>query len=94
MQRERDPRIVEEFGRRRRRQLMLVALLIPALIWLSWVMEHSGQVSKQAQGPIVMALVVAALAYSWKNWRCPACNRYMGKSAFLSFCPACGVPLK
>lgn len=93
----RDPKIVEEFGRRRRRQITLAVLLITGVIWLTWVMEHYGsgwRLSERDRGMAVMAVVLSALAYSWRNWRCPACNRYLGKSMWLAFCPGCGVPLK
>jgi len=93
MQRERDPKVVEEFRRRRKRQLWLAAFLIAGLISLTWLMERQGQ-SEKARGAIVITIVLAALAYSWRNWRCPACNGYLGKSAFLSFCPRCGIPLR
>jgi len=90
MQRERDPKVVEEFRRRRRRQLILAAVLIAGMLWLT----QAQGASEQTRGPMILAVVLGALAYSWRNWRCPACNGYLGKSAFMSFCPGCGVPLK
>jgi Zn finger protein HypA/HybF involved in hydrogenase expression len=93
----RDPKVVEEFGKRRKRQLWLVVLLLSGLVWLGWVMERSElgrRLSEQEQGTIMIAIVLSAVAFSWRNWRCPACNKYLGKSLWLAFCPACGVPLK
>jgi hypothetical protein len=38
--------------------------------------------------------IAGALLFSLKNWRCPACHRYMGKRAFgIRFCPGCGARL-
>ena len=94
MQQERDPKIIEEFNRRRKRQLILAVGLIGGLMWLTAVIERSAQISNKTQGAVVVAIVLGAVAYSFKNWRCPACNKYLGKSVFLAFCPLCGVPLK
>jgi rubrerythrin len=45
-------------------------------------------------GPVIVALVVGALVFSLKNWRCPACDKYLGKGISPSFCPKCGVALQ
>ena len=39
------------------------------------------------------AMVAGLLIFSWQNWRCPACDRYLGKYPG-RFCPKCGVPLR
>ncbi len=38
-------------------------------------------------------LVLAAAAFSWLNWRCPACAKYLGFSLSPDCCPKCGVAL-
>lgn len=45
-------------------------------------------------GPAFVVLVISALAFSLWNWRCPACNRYLGKGARPRFCAKCGAPLQ
>ena len=32
--------------------------------------------------------------FSFRNWRCPACNGYLGRSMSMNFCPKCGVELR
>jgi len=41
----------------------------------------------------VMVLVFGALGFSLFNWRCPACNGYLGRTLGPRFCSRCGVQL-
>jgi rubrerythrin len=41
-----------------------------------------------------IAVILGFVAFTLWNWRCPACNRYLGKGISPSFCPKCGVPLQ
>jgi predicted RNA-binding Zn-ribbon protein involved in translation (DUF1610 family) len=34
------------------------------------------------------------LVFSLRNWRCPACNKYLGKGTLPHYCPNCGVELR
>jgi hypothetical protein len=45
-------------------------------------------------GPLMLFGVPGALIYSYKNWRCPACNKYLGSSLFRKTCPACGIEVR
>lgn len=40
------------------------------------------------------ALVFAAAGFSWLNWRCPACEKYLGRGLSPAQCPKCGVAFK
>ena len=42
---------------------------------------------------IAIGPIIGLLLYSLKNWRCPACNGYLGKGFFPAFCPKCGARL-
>ncbi len=90
--------IKEEFGRRRRRQWILTAVLV--LVALGSVLaqdRHDGSIGGLAVAvwlPIFLALVLAGVVLSLKTWRCPACNGYLGKAMRLNFCPRCGVALR
>jgi len=93
---ERDPRIVEEFRRRQRRQYAVAGTVFAAcglLIYAGQVQPNPlGLAPRVAQGGAFF-VVVCALLSSLRNWRCPACQRYLGKTWVLRFCPGCGVPL-
>ena len=46
-------------------------------------------------GLLSLGLIMLAVIYSIKNWKCPACNTYLGKKAYhYSFCRSCGVKLQ
>jgi hypothetical protein len=45
-------------------------------------------------GPLFLVLIIGALVFSLKNWRCPACDRYLGKVWNPRHCHSCGVALR
>lgn len=98
MQQERKEHIVQEFKRRRTRQLMVVPPVILAAVFLGWIQDHrdisiAGLSSSTLIG-LAIALVAGAVIFSLSNWRCPACNKYFGKVINPGFCPGCGVQLR
>src|SRR5262245_31295143 len=88
-----------EFARRRKRQL-LVSLPLAAFVILFAVFSRTFEEAPPlglppvALGAAVFAIVLGAIAFSLWNWRCPACNKYLGKGISPSFCPKFGVPLR
>lgn len=47
--------------------------------------------------PVVLAaasLVAFAAAFSWLNWRCPACRTSLGTALNPTRCPNCGATLR
>ena len=91
----------EEFQRlfvlRRRRQLILAVILVPAIV-VALVLRDRGDVAllglpPSLWGPAFFVLFVSALLFSLWNWRCPDCDRYLGKSISPRYCPKCGVAL-
>lgn len=89
------------FQKRFRRQLGFSGLGIVAVA-LIFVAERYGKQSGSkdidATGALLLAGMVASLAGaaigSAINWRCPSCNRYLGKRFSPAFCSHCGVQLK
>jgi hypothetical protein len=87
-----------EFARRRKRQL-LVSLPLAAVVILFAIFSRTAEAPPLGLPPAVLGiavfvLVLGAIAFSLSNWRCPACNKYLGKGISPSFCPKCGVPLQ
>ncbi len=83
----------KDFARKRRRQLWITVLYVPAVISLMVSLRVSeGQGGAWLLGGGMVGLV-ATLALSLLNWRCPACGQYLGRDKKLSFCPRCGVAL-
>jgi hypothetical protein len=86
------------FAARRKRQAMVAIPFIAALLVI--VMGRGGErmdllgVSAVIWGPVLAVFVVGALVFSFKNWRCPACNGYLGKAFNPRYCSKCGVELR
>jgi hypothetical protein len=88
----------QEFAARRKRQVILA---VPLVIFIGFAVladqRNGGPVlgiPAAVFGPAFLALVVVALAFSFRNWRCPACDKYLGKGISPHFCPKCGVALQ
>jgi hypothetical protein len=89
----------KEFAVRRKRQIILavpLAAMVMAFAFLGEDGDNRTVMGFQASAvaPVLIVLVVGALVFSLKNWRCPACDKYLGKGMSPSFCPKCGVALQ
>jgi hypothetical protein len=85
-----------EFAVRRKRQLMLAIPLLPLFVVVTLTGRGSQEVfgiPRQTFGMGFFVLVVCGLLFSFRNWRCPACDKYLGKGV-RSYCPRCGVELQ
>ena len=87
-----------EFAARRRRQLMVAGPLIILTVLFVTANESTGlvlgSIPISVLLPVFIVAVIGAVVFSLKNWRCPACNKYLGKAFNPSFCPKCGVGLR
>lgn len=87
------------YVRRRRYQNLLAVLVLPLVIVMRFsVNAEAGTVfgvSAQVGFPVVLAVLVGTMVFSLRNWRCPACSKYLG-AAFRGpkHCPNCGVKLR
>lgn len=89
----------QQFAERRRRQIILAVPLVALAVGFALLTDEKGSgtpfgVPMTVAGPAFVVLVLGALGFSLWNWRCPACNRYLGKGASPRFCAKCGVPLR
>jgi hypothetical protein len=89
----------QQFAERRKRQIILAIPLVVMILGFAFLTDEKNQVALPGVppaviGPVIVALVVGALVFSLKNWRCPACDKYLGKGISPSFCPKCGVALQ
>jgi len=82
-----------EFARRQKRQFGVAAILLLGVASMMLMRGH-GAPETPAGLALVLGAMVAIFAFSLQNWRCPACQKYLGKGGFPRFCPRCGVPLK
>jgi Na+/citrate or Na+/malate symporter len=86
-----------QYALRRKRQM---ALSVPVFFVLIAAVVASilGGQAPGVPGLIVVAalllFIVGAGVFSLGNWRCPACNRYLGQQVNPRFCSNCGVRLR
>lgn len=89
---------IEEFRRRRKRQLSVSLPFLLIFIASLWLRDHPEQTPLGMTGNSFVVVFLAAIAgiliFSFKNWRCPACDGYLGKGFNPSFCPKCGAQLR
>ena len=88
----------QQFAVKRRHQVLL---LVPLLVFGVLVALTSRNHGVPALGippeVIVFSFAVVALgaaAFSFWNWRCPACGKYLGRGLGPRFCRRCGIELR
>jgi len=83
-------RFQQEFAKVRQRQLVVGGLAVLGLMLI--VLSGRQAMSSFPLALVWVATIVGLLMFSWWNWRCPACDRYLGKYPGRS-CRKCGVSL-
>jgi len=87
-----------EFARRRKRQFLVTIPLAAGVVLLRVFRDKEaglifGFPASTVMG-VAFGVVLAVVAFSLWNWRCPACNKYLGKGMSPDFCRKCGIPLQ
>jgi len=82
-----------KFIQTRRYQVALFVPLVGAVFLLGFSMRHVADLDLQTLVLGTIGLVLASATFSWLNWRCPACAKYLGKGLSPNHCPKCGVAL-
>jgi Zn finger protein HypA/HybF involved in hydrogenase expression len=95
---EQQEQFMREFAAERRRQIIVAIGFAPFLVLLVAGSRRWGE-DPLIQLPFVLvvlgfAAVVGLLVFSRKNWRCPACGKYLGRSIGVCECPGCGITLR
>ncbi len=87
--------IKEKFAARKRNQIAITIPIIGMILLLvfSEGKEEVFGVPIVLLAPVIFVGFVGALVFSLKNWRCPGCNKYLGKGMSPKFCAKCGAPL-
>ena len=79
--------------RRRRRFLIMTALVVVTFASVILLQLNPGTVPPTVVLPIWIALVIGANLYVYRTARCPACDKFIGGKRNPKFCPNCGVAL-
>ncbi|MFQ5604990.1 MAG: hypothetical protein ACE5HS_17110 [bacterium] len=93
-----DQRMASQFRTNRTRQIMVSVPLVLVFIIIIWLGDNPQSNFFGLPNNIVFvigfAAVVGALIFSFINWRCHSCEKYLGKSINPKFCSKCGVQLR
>ena len=88
-----------EFAARRKKQRLVSIPLAVLMIGVLLVLDEKAKGPVFGVSPAIVvaaltAVLIAGVVFSLRNWRCPACRRYLGKHMNPSFCHRCGIPLR
>jgi membrane protein YdbS with pleckstrin-like domain len=87
-----------EFAKRRKRQLLVTIPIIACVVLVRVLSKDEEALFFGLPASVVIgaafAVIAAVVAFTLWNWRCPACNKYLGKGMSPSFCSKCGIPLQ
>ena len=88
----------DAFAVRRRRQILIaVPLVVTMFAFIVGTEEQAETIfgfPLAVAAPVFFAFIAGALIFSFKNWRCPACDKYLGKVWNPRHCHSCGVALQ
>ena len=86
-----------DFARRRIRQWLVVIPSVLALIAVR-MLPDSGDTLFGINTQIVLlaciAILLGVLGFTVYNWRCPSCEKYLGRGINPKFCGSCGFQLR
>jgi hypothetical protein len=86
-----------QFARRRLRQIIAVIPILAAVVLFTWLDKHPdaspGGLDPNVIAVIAFVVIFGTIIFSFFNWRCPSCNRYLGKAWNPKFCQKCGFQL-
>lgn len=89
--------IIKAFQVRQNRQYLALAVTLLLLVFLVFLHKRSdifGEISRQIIFGAQLAVIVSFIVFSALNWRCPACNRYLGTDIYRHVCKKCGTRLQ
>ncbi len=86
------------FKKRQFNQIIVAVIVIPIVIVLFIFEKNPDMIilglNNDQIGMGGIGIVGAAVIYSFINWRCPNCNKYLGKQISPKNCSRCGASLK
>jgi len=89
--------IQRDYAARRQRQLIMTMPL--GLVILALMLTSDKQdapilgLSSDVFTALMVGMILIFMLLSFRNWRCPGCNKYLGRSFNPKFCQRCGVQL-
>jgi hypothetical protein len=97
MQKKENDRIIQDFRLRQSRQLLAMALTLFLLLFLVLIYKRTdifGEFSRSGIFGLQIVLIAAFIGFSFINWRCPSCNKYLGGDINRRICRKCRIRLQ
>ncbi len=82
-----------QYAASRRRQWVLSVPIVLVFVWLFFA-EYGRPLPLHVPVSILLGVIGLALIFAVLNWRCPACEAYLGKSQNPRVCEKCGIELR
>ena len=87
----------DAYAKRRRKQLIMIVLLFAAMAPLPFIKDGGTYLglSGSVFGPIILVTIFLVwVIYDSRNWRCPACDKSLGRAFNPRRCRSCGIELR
>ncbi|MEW6108053.1 MAG: hypothetical protein AB1632_02630 [Nitrospirota bacterium] len=89
--------IMQDFEVRRRRQFLAIGVALFLVLFLAVLYKRPtllGEFSKNTIFGAQVIVIAAFIGFSSFNWRCPACNKFLGNDIGMRICRKCGRRLR
>ncbi len=97
MQKHDEKHIARDFWMRQGRQLLAIAIALFLVLFLAIAYKRQdlfGEFSKNTLVSAQLAVITAFIGFTAFNWRCPSCNKYLGKDINKRMCRHCRARLR
>ncbi|HET9235193.1 MAG TPA: hypothetical protein VFP10_13745 [Candidatus Eisenbacteria bacterium] len=84
-------KIQEEYAARRKRQMLAVISAVAAILLLVLIQNR---ITEMMFTILFIVVALGMAVFSFRNWRCPACEGHLGRGTGRRFCSKCGVQLR
>lgn len=86
---------IDAFKKIRKRQRAVAFMILPLFVLKIFRYRLSSLTFLDSDifGIFLVIIVIGALIFSFINWKCPKCDKYLGKSTSIRHCPHCGEQL-
>ena len=90
--------IIKSFKKKKRLNYIITIFVFAVAFFAFWFANNREYFSNDNTRIYILYLICAAslggLAALVLNWRCPSCNKYLGRSMNLKVCRKCGAKLQ
>jgi hypothetical protein len=80
------------FQQRRKRQIV-IGVLSACLLFAVLVLKNDRAAAQRygRYSPAAFVVMLGMAGFTYWNWRCPACGKYLGRALGVRFCQNCGA---